>query len=328
MLNTLKQEIKKGKWKANDFLDNLGLISHPHLRKGKTILAYHGVDYLDCRKYNSKFIGANRLFKQLKWFKENCEILPLNDFWDAQSSSKHQICLTFDDGFKNNYSILLPMLEKLNIPATFFITAIRKYNKDILWADYLDLITPNLPEQLEFNGSIFKKNRGGLKNIKSGLSLKYEMSRMDTQSKLDTLEAISKFEKFRRDESLDVYWQLLTQEDIRTLSRHSLISIGSHGVWHNNLSQLKHEDAVKELTESKDFIEEWAQKEIKSIAYPDGSYTRELIDESSRIGYKFQLAVEYLFPEDRDDPRILNRLGNNPYISLNNQIRAIGKGRY
>ena len=38
-----------------------------------------------------------------------------------QKISKKSFVITFDDGFENNYSIAAPVLDDLNIPATFSI---------------------------------------------------------------------------------------------------------------------------------------------------------------------------------------------------------------
>ena len=39
-----------------------------------------------------------------------------------QTIPKRSFVITFDDGFENNYSVAAPMLDDLNIPATFYFS--------------------------------------------------------------------------------------------------------------------------------------------------------------------------------------------------------------
>jgi hypothetical protein len=83
-----------------------------------------------------------------------------------------------------------------------------------------------------------------------------------------------------------------------------------------------------ELKESKYYLENCIQKDVTSLAYPDGIYTREIIHIAEQLGYKTQLAADYLHKEDESDGRIEKRFGINPYISFKNQIKCIVDGKY
>lgn len=41
---------------------------------------------------------------------------------EIENSIRNKIILTFDDGYKDNYSVLLPIIQKYNIPVTIFIS--------------------------------------------------------------------------------------------------------------------------------------------------------------------------------------------------------------
>ena len=94
--------------------------------KGNRILVYHGVCEKDPTRFNSIFITRKTFERHLQFYKEYFQVVSLEDYYQARfSRDRFTICLTFDDGFANNYNYVLPLLEKYQVPATFFITVDR-----------------------------------------------------------------------------------------------------------------------------------------------------------------------------------------------------------
>jgi peptidoglycan/xylan/chitin deacetylase (PgdA/CDA1 family) len=65
--------------------------------------------------------------KQMALLKENeYNVIAVRDFVSQQKTfekqTKKNVCLTFDDGYANNFTYCLPELEKYNFKATFYIT--------------------------------------------------------------------------------------------------------------------------------------------------------------------------------------------------------------
>jgi peptidoglycan/xylan/chitin deacetylase (PgdA/CDA1 family) len=124
------------------------------------------------------------------------------------------------------------------------------------------------------------------------------------------------------------YWALLSPLEIRELADSPYVTIGAHGHTHQDLAFIPHEEACLELRNCKATLEKISGRTIQALAYPFGAYTRALIDYAQSIGFTQQLAVDFLFPEDHTDQRLLERLVINPYISAPNQWGAIKNGRY
>ncbi|MEZ5050566.1 MAG: polysaccharide deacetylase family protein [Saprospiraceae bacterium] len=296
-------------------------IDHGFIRprvKGSTVLMYHGIDKSGNTRFNPRFIAQDTFEQQLLYFAKYFNIVSLEDlFGERISKTRHNIAITFDDGYENNYSYAFPLLKKYNVPATFFVTALNETNHNIVWTDLVDIATCYVTAPLIFKGLVFEKtDDGALYDKVNNISLKQYIKkdcnagyRLKEELANDLFQYIP---EFMLHSNLRDYWKLMSDEQIREISESKYLNIGSHGFWHNNLGNIPLQESVKELDQSKRYLENLTQKQISSIAYPDGSYSRELVDKSEQMGFKHQLAVDYLFEDDKLDNRIRNRFGIYP----------------
>ena len=62
---------------------------------------------------------------QLKYLGKHFSVVPLESILKKMTVSNsrphHDIALTFDDGLRNHYTIVYPILKRLGIPATFIV---------------------------------------------------------------------------------------------------------------------------------------------------------------------------------------------------------------
>jgi len=92
--------------------------------KEATILLYHRVANVKDDPL-SLSVSINNFENQLLYLKEKYKIISLSEL--IQKIKNHQslgkcIVITFDDCYLDNYENALPILKKLEIPATFFVT--------------------------------------------------------------------------------------------------------------------------------------------------------------------------------------------------------------
>ncbi|MGB2580551.1 MAG: polysaccharide deacetylase family protein [Minisyncoccia bacterium] len=92
------------------------------LGEGASILMYHSVD-----ANNAFFSVTKEAFeKQMEYLvSRKVTILKLSELVRRMQSGESIVgcvCITFDDGYKDNYINAFPILKKYNIPATIFLT--------------------------------------------------------------------------------------------------------------------------------------------------------------------------------------------------------------
>jgi peptidoglycan/xylan/chitin deacetylase (PgdA/CDA1 family) len=292
-------------------------------KKKNLIIMYHGIDLKGDNRFNMRHTSVHDFESQILFLKKYCNILSLSDYIDGKfDSTKSNVAITFDDGFYNNYLYAKPLLERYQILATFYITGINKTSEDILWPDFVSIVSTLTNSTFELEDNLFSKVNGVYTNqdnesIYHFLSVKHPFY----HSKQYLYSVLEKHSEFKKDASYDDYWKLMTDEQITLTSKSDYISIGSHGFYHNNLGALPIEDSLSELQLSKKYLENLIQKPVDSIGYPDGSYSRLLLDEAPKLGFIYQVAADgYMFEEDLTDNRIHDRKGIYSCDTCGNQL--------
>lgn len=298
--------------------------------RGSRILIYHGICETDHTRFNPIFLQLKTFEQHLIYYKKHFNVVSLNDYYQQRfNPNKFNICITFDDGYANNYRYVLPLLEKYQIPATFFITAIGQAGYDILWNDFLGIVSKYGPEKIIYKGDQYGKDRfDKYYSLTNSGRLVDELRSASFSAKADMMELLYPLFKFKDKPEYADYWLQMTREQIQEMSTSPWVTIGGHGYYHNDLSVNSLPDSIKELQESKTYLEDLIQKPVNSIAFPYGSYTRPLIEAARNIGYDQLLAMDFLFPEDHDDNTMRERFTINPFISPNNQMHATINRRY
>jgi peptidoglycan/xylan/chitin deacetylase (PgdA/CDA1 family) len=320
----IKRATNKASRIKNDWVFYSGIGAKKALSKtAHTILLYHGVDASGNTRWNSRHTAVDVLYRHIKFLQKYAAIISLRDFFEGNFvEGKPNFVFTFDDGYLNNFSYALDVFEANKAPATFFITGLNCVEHAFIWADYLDIVTQKRQRDIVLFGEVFTKKNGRYISRDSGVDLytRIKNERADYPYKQELYRSTSD-EDYLADENTKMYWELMSDEEIKRCSKSPYIEIGSHGFLHNNLGRIPLADAEDELKKSKNYLEQLIQKEVCSLAYPDGSYTRELLEKAEQIGFKYQTAAEgLLFDADNADLRMRDRLGVYSWDSCANQL--------
>ena len=125
-----------------------GQLLYPRHNKGFIVLAYHSISSKEEYPYG---VSSKAFESHLVHIKNFYNVVPVSDIITRIKSGgvfeDVLIALTFDDGFKDNHDIALPLLAKHNIPATIFISTdiVQKNYKSFLsWDNIKEMSKNNL----------------------------------------------------------------------------------------------------------------------------------------------------------------------------------------
>ena len=293
--------------------------------RGSRILIYHGICLKDHTRYNPIFLKLKTFEQHLLFYKRYFNVISLDDFYKGHfSNDKFNIGITFDDGFANNYRYVLPLLNKYQLPATFFITSIREAGYDILWNDFLGLAGKHGPAKIFYKKEEFYKDRyNKYISIQNGKSLADTLRSGGFDIKAEMMKLLYPMVRCVTDKPNDEdYWLQMSKEQIRDLSLSPFATIGSHGYYHNDLARIDINDAAGEMQRSKQYLENIIDRPVNSLAFPYGTYTRNVVDAAKNAGYKQLLCMDFHFEDDHSDPMMKERFTVNPFINTINQMHA------
>lgn len=316
----------------------------------RRVLIYHGVTTTGDRRFNSRFVSARRLAADLQALAAmpGLRFVPLAQLYQEPDDPAPRVAVTFDDGYRNFLTHALPVLEQAKVPATLYVTAIRAAallphavlfrlpcaDEPCLWADRLDITAWQYPGPLQIDAEQFVQNgKRQWRRITDGTALKQLCKQRRPPFLTAVLEQLALRWQRRSTEvdllpDLDDYWRLLDETDLHSLARHGLVTIGAHGVSHCSLSTLSTLESHGELRVGKQWLELATGLPVHDFAWPDGDHTPSLIELAHSVGYQRQGLTDYRSAAEATDPRLISRLGVNPYISVRAQRGIIAQGGY
>ncbi len=267
-------------------------------RNSRLIIFFHGVATKDAFQINGRHMPVEQFERLLLYFKHNFDVVTLGEIcatsFKAANSRRKTIALTFDDGFLNNLDVALPLLERNNLPATFFVSTMSlESNEYIHPSDFLDMVKIKTKEdRLEIRGEVFIKSKNQLLNIRNGQSVYHFIESLSfgvLKASLAMLEASHERSSLLENVNEELY-KLITEETIEKLAANRLATVGSHGRLHVNLNMLSPEEAKEEMVYSKACLEKFGHKPVKSLAFPYGYFNETTIQLAKEAGYAFLFA--------------------------------------
>jgi peptidoglycan/xylan/chitin deacetylase (PgdA/CDA1 family) len=239
------------------------------------ILTYHGVVESPQAIPDPCMVPIADFSRQMQFLREQFDVLPLDEAvarWRDRRVKRPIVAITFDDGYQNNHDMALPVLEKLGLPATIYLTTGFLDTDTTIWTGLLQhAFTVTRLQRLEWRGRHWQLDslsarEACLQEIKAGMKSQPQASLLETVAELTRL--LTDSDRIVLDVSSP--YRMLDTASLKRLVKSDCIQFGAHTHQHFVLSRIERELQQSEIRMSKQLVESISSKPCRSFAYPNG----------------------------------------------------------
>jgi peptidoglycan/xylan/chitin deacetylase (PgdA/CDA1 family) len=236
------------------------------------IISFHEIQ----RDWQSELMTGTSvsLFEySLSWLqREGWSIVSLDECLErlARNDRSHRYAvLTFDDGYRDNVSVALPILERHNAPFMMYVpTGAPTRSMQSWWLGLRKLFLSRDKVTIDALGRQF--HCSDIRSKRSALSEVIEWAHQDYR-RGGMLAPTFKQNGISLASLNDAYF--LSERELCSLARHPLASIGGHATSHAALATLDESSARAELANNRGYLENLLQLSVRHVAYPYGTFS-------------------------------------------------------
>lgn len=239
--------------------------------------------------------GARTLARQLRWLQRTANIVALDAALDALHAGRglppRAVAVTFDDGYRDNLALAVPILHRLRIPATIFLVPGFLSGRDHAWWERLGwAVTRARAPALDVDGE--RLPLGTTDERRAALAaVEQAVKRLDHAARRSAVEdvvaALDPAGSYQHD-ALFLDW-----DGARSLVRAG-ISIGSHTMRHAILARESDQAQHEDLLQSRRLLESELDTPVRTLAYPNGQpddYDANTVAAAGAAGYSHAFAA-------------------------------------
>ncbi len=281
-------------------------------------------------------VSPEFLEETIIWLRsQNIDIVSLDEMHRRlieRDFARRFVCITFDDGYRDNKAVAYPILKRHGVPFTIYVPTSFPDRQGKLWwlaleqviatskhimvtmdgkEREIDCVTPG--EKGEAYDTVYWWLRG-------------RNSEAEIHAFIDELAARYGVDMTPSADELCMSW-----DEIRELAADPTVTIGAHTINHVMLGKWDDEAARRELKESRERLEAELGLPVRHLAYPYGG--RDLVGPrefrlASEIGYKTAVTTRpgVLFPEHRGHLTALPRLSLNGEYQAARYVKVLMSG--
>ncbi len=269
-----------------------GLSRSGYLRRsasgGPVVVTYHGILPPGYQTRDPALDGhlvtAEAFAAQIRLLTSKYNVISPQEFlqWREGELSlpPRAVLLTCDDGLLNALTDMLPLVQELNVPFLFFVTAGSLANQSsMLWYEQLFLWLLDTRKRISLDAPWGSRRAQGRerrlvlwRDMIKRLSAFHEDARKQILEDMRTQLGISEdFEsEYSQNQATQRRFFMLNLAELRRLADAGM-TIGAHTLSHPMLSQMPEDLALQEISESRTGLEAVLGRPVWALAYPFGN---------------------------------------------------------
>ncbi len=255
--------------------------------------------------------GTRGLRRQLQLLRQNCNVVPLGralaDLAARRPLPPRAVALTFDDGYRDNLDLAVPMLRDLGLPATFFLVPAVLSREVVPWWETLGrAFARSRRRRLDWEDRCYEladeRARGA-----SFAAVADQLKQRDFAAREVAVAAL--VAELDDDGADGVGRLFLNWDDAQELAG-SGFEIGSHSRRHAILAQETAEEQNRDLRTARQLLQERLGTPAELLAYPNGrrmDYDRATVAAAGAAGHSGAVTTEPGRNYDASSPLELRR---------------------
>lgn len=301
-----------------------------------TVLLYHRivdrppalVDYSP----SGMTLATESFEAQMRYLRSSYDVVPLATILaalDGQTPMPAGLCaVTFDDGWRDNYTHAFPILAAHRVPATIFLTTHFLDGAAWFWEERLKYIVGHL-YQRQLDGALPAADREavrdtldrlagprlldeGLPRVRRRLTGLVNLWRTWPASAREA--AMWDIERLLARPALAEPRRFMTWDEVREMARAG-IEFGAHTESHVNLERCSDDTARQEIARSRATIAHHLSRPVSTFAYPYGKNTPAVRAIVTEAGFSAAFTTRSGLIARGDDIRGLNRIDINDNVA-------------
>jgi peptidoglycan/xylan/chitin deacetylase (PgdA/CDA1 family) len=229
------------------------------------------------------------------WFKKNgFRFLSLQDFlFNLQNNVKIKgaIWLSFDDGYQENMTNVLPVLKQYQVPATFFIST-KSVEEGYFW---WDIISKNSSKQA------------------------YNLWKISNRERVEIISKVKREKPF-------IPRRAIKLESLKELSLEPLVDIANHTDDHVICNNCCDEELIREIKLCEEKLINWVgSKYVNVFSYPNGDFNDSVKSVVKNNNMVAAFTNDPKLITDKSDMYLIPRIGVADNVSFaENLLHAVG----
>jgi peptidoglycan/xylan/chitin deacetylase (PgdA/CDA1 family) len=272
-------------------------------RANQLVLVFHRVaDGLAVPGGVIPAVGSSMFRDQLGVLMRLGDVVPLERLSERTTSSRRpRFALTFDDDFRTHHEVVLPILQELKVPATFFLCGRSLRDLGPLWFETLDtlVLTQGVEGVAKHLGVPARSAQDIAIRCQHDAALRY---------RLQTVGPVGP--------------EPLSEAAIRTLVEAGM-AVGFHTLDHHLLPALSDEEVDAALMDGRSALETVVGAPLDTFAYPHGVADRRVADRVKAAGFRWAWTGRQRPVRRGDDPFLLGRWEPGPLPAPDFQARVV-----
>jgi peptidoglycan/xylan/chitin deacetylase (PgdA/CDA1 family) len=241
------------------------------------VLTYHGLRSGDPPPgFSWPLLHIDAFDRQVSYLKERYRIVPIDAAIQELLSGglrEPAACITFDDGYRSNFTLGLPVLQRHAAPATIYLATGLIGTDRILWTAELDLAfqqTSRAVVDLRPLGFDVVRLEGVTQRALLARGVINQLKPLAPGARAERLAHVRAELEMSAPEHGGAY-SFMSWDDVRKLEESGLVRFGAHTVNHEIVTTLGDNELSAEVVQSINTVRTRVRDASVTFAYPNGT---------------------------------------------------------